>query len=186
MSDSTPRLVKFKNDSKSRRITGVDKVFNAMCELGREYGTTPPQNHVAKHLGVSKQYVSYVMHIMSLAGAIEWIDRYTYRIVGATWSPPDEISRVGGSTIPQNEQRSNLKRANLNGKLRFLVLERDGYTCRACGRNPRDHGVTLHIDHVIPISRGGKTDPDNLQVLCGDYNLAKGTDESQYMGTWDR
>jgi hypothetical protein len=181
MSDSTPRLVKFKNDSKSRRITGVDKVFNAMCELGREYGTTPPQNHVAKHLGVSKQYVSYVMHIMSLAGIIEWLDRYTYRIVGAAWVPPDEIPLVTGNVVPQDERRPNPTR-----KLRFLVLERDNYTCRACGRNPRDHGVALHIDHITPLSQGGKTELDNLQILCEECNTAKGTDESRQMSMWGR
>ncbi len=32
----------------------------------------------------------------------------------------------------------------------------------------------LHIDHVVPVSRGGLTEPENLQTLCAPCNLRKG------------
>lgn len=76
------------------------------------------------------------------------------------------------------------ERAKLTGALRFKVLERDGYKCRACGRNPRDHDVVLHIDHIMPIAKGGKTELDNLQVLCSDCNIAKSDSISKQMGLW--
>ena len=28
----------------------------------------------------------------------------------------------------------------------------------------------LHIDHIVPVSKGGKTVPSNLQVLCSKCN----------------
>lgn len=45
----------------------------------------------------------------------------------------------------------------------------------ACGRNPIDHGVTLHIDHKKPRSRFPELAlvETNLQVLCEDCNLGK-------------
>lgn len=59
-------------------------------------------------------------------------------------------------------------------RLRFQVLVRDGFTCRYCGASPqKDTTVTLHIDHIIPWSKGGKTTLDNLQTLCADCNLGK-------------
>jgi 5-methylcytosine-specific restriction endonuclease McrA len=43
-----------------------------------------------------------------------------------------------------------------------------GRPCAICGR-PAEH-----LDHVIPISRGGTDAPSNLQPLCARCNLAKG------------
>ena len=35
-------------------------------------------------------------------------------------------------------------------------------------------GQDYHVDHIIPISRGGLHHPDNLQILPADINLSKG------------
>ncbi len=43
-----------------------------------------------------------------------------------------------------------------------------GGRCLRCGAS----GVT--VDHVVPLSRGGRNDPSNLQLLCGPCNSAKG------------
>jgi len=56
-------------------------------------------------------------------------------------------------------------------KLRMQVLTRDGYRCCACGRTSAD--VELHVDHVVPVSKGGKDTLENLQTLCKDCNLGK-------------
>jgi 5-methylcytosine-specific restriction endonuclease McrA len=59
-------------------------------------------------------------------------------------------------------------------RLRFKVLQRDRFTCRACGRSPAiESGVVLHIDHIIPYSGPGETTLDNLQTLCERCNLGK-------------
>jgi hypothetical protein len=56
--------------------------------------------------------------------------------------------------------------------LRYRILEKEG-CCRSCGRRPRD-GVILHVDHIIPVSQGGRTELANLQVLCSECNIGKG------------
>ena len=33
--------------------------------------------------------------------------------------------------------------------------------------------IELHIDHIIPWSKGGETVLENLQTLCSDCNLGK-------------
>lgn len=55
--------------------------------------------------------------------------------------------------------------------LRFEILRRDGFTCRYCGRRPPH--VVLHVDHVVPWSKGGTNDPSNLRAACQDCNLGK-------------
>ena len=64
----------------------------------------------------------------------------------------------------------NKARIPLN--LRRRVLERDGYYCVYCDEDLRD--AEIHMDHVIPESKGGPTSYDNLQVTCRKCNLAKG------------
>ena len=75
------------------------------------------------------------------------------------------------NTLPEKKARKN--RAPYT-RLRFEVLARDQFTCRYCGASPtKDPSVTLHIDHIIPWSKGGETTIDNLQTLCSKCNLGK-------------
>jgi len=55
--------------------------------------------------------------------------------------------------------------------VRYQVLSRDR-VCQLCGATRDDD--RLEVDHIIPRSRGGSNDPDNLQVLCAPCNRAKG------------
>lgn len=52
------------------------------------------------------------------------------------------------------------------------ILLRDRYSCQFCGRVLPAHELTL--DHVIPRSRGGHTDWDNLVGCCHSCNNLKG------------
>jgi len=52
--------------------------------------------------------------------------------------------------------------------LRAAVLVRDGARCRKCRRS-----VNLEMDHIVPVSKGGKTEESNLQTLCRRCNRAK-------------
>ena len=56
--------------------------------------------------------------------------------------------------------------------LRKRVIERDGYHCVYCDEDLENKEI--HMDHVIPESRGGETTYNNLQVTCRKCNLAKG------------
>lgn len=49
------------------------------------------------------------------------------------------------------------------------VGRRDGFYCAHC----KSSGNDLQIDHIIPISKGGTNERENLQLLCKDCNGAK-------------
>lgn len=56
------------------------------------------------------------------------------------------------------------------------LLEQQDHRCPACGGDLRAlPNVEVHIDHKVPLSRGGSNWPDNIHVLCEPCNLSKGT-----------
>lgn len=66
-----------------------------------------------------------------------------------------------------------VERGKVSNKLRFSIYERDHYRCCICGTKG-SKGNDLEIDHIIPISKGGKTTYNNLQTLCKRCNKEKG------------
>ena len=63
----------------------------------------------------------------------------------------------------------------VNLRLRFRVMQRDSFKCCLCGTSPAiDPSVILHVDNILPYSKGGETTMDNLQTLCSKCNLGKG------------
>lgn len=63
---------------------------------------------------------------------------------------------------------------NVSLSLRLQVLSRDNFRCVFCGKSPAtDIGTKLHIDHIKPFSKGGKSTLENLQTLCEECNLGK-------------
>ena len=65
------------------------------------------------------------------------------------------------------------QRDAMTQSLRKKIMERDYYTCRYCGKY-MPSGKGIHIDHIVPVAKGGLTIESNLQVLCARCNLRKG------------
>jgi len=57
-------------------------------------------------------------------------------------------------------------------RLRAAVISRDGRVCSYCFKSVDDRGG-LHVDHKIPLSRGGRSTMENLVVACRTCNLQK-------------
>lgn len=67
--------------------------------------------------------------------------------------------------------KKKLKREPISKKLRFDVFKRDKFQCVYCGKTPPE--ITLEIDHIEPVSKGGKNDINNLVSACFDCNRGK-------------
>lgn len=59
------------------------------------------------------------------------------------------------------------------------LCERYEYRCLACGRQKK-----LTRDHIIPISRAGRDDIENIQPLCRPCNSRKGQQTIDYRPRW--
>lgn len=91
--------------------------------------------------------------------------------------PDDKEIREDTSSITTEGRTKSLKISysrNIPLGMRIRVLDKDNFKCVFCGRSPAtDIGINLHIDHIIPFSKGGKTTLENLQTLCEECNLGK-------------
>lgn len=83
-----------------------------------------------------------------------------------------EKIREGGA------QKNIEKTRTIPLNIRVKVLSRDNFRCSFCGKSPAtDIGTKLHIDHIIPFSKGGTNSFENLQTLCEQCNLGKSNTE---------
>lgn len=63
--------------------------------------------------------------------------------------------------------------STIPASLRRVVIERASDRCEYCGLSQAGQEATFHIDHVIPVTAGGKTTPDNLALACVSCSLHK-------------
>lgn len=70
-------------------------------------------------------------------------------------------------------KRGKNPRKQISGKIRQNIFMRDDYTCQICGANRHKDNVKIEVDHILPVSKGGTNDPNNLQTLCRRCNREK-------------
>lgn len=67
------------------------------------------------------------------------------------------------------------QRALMTARLRGHIKHRDNYTCLKCGVSvAAEPHLLLEVDHIMPVSKGGLSVPENLQTLCWRCNRTKG------------
>lgn len=100
----------------------------------------------------------------------DWIDQ----VCGKAWVNPGDFTAAYNHALKHFRKKPPRQRKAMSARLRFDVMKRDKYTCQICGRSKKD-GAVLHVDHIRPVARGGTNDKANLQTLCAECNLGKGT-----------
>ena len=71
--------------------------------------------------------------------------------------------------------RKKKRRPKIAPAVRAAVYERDGYRCVNCGVNRQ-----LTVDHVVPLSKGGKNRISNMVTLCRPCNFDKADGTALY------
>lgn len=116
----------------------------------------------AKVISVRSEYRNVVIDATTSRGSATYVvddSAYVAAVLEGTLRVAKRLVLAPGQrdtrTIPQD--------------VKTAVWNRDGAKCRECGA-----GHYLEYDHVIPLSLGGATSVENLQILCRQCNLAKG------------
>lgn len=95
---------------------------------------------------------------------IEWMSKW---IAERRRSRSQQLTRLVKAA--DHKQRRDVR--GIAARRRVEVLARDR-ACQLCGAGPDE--TVLHVDHIVPVSRGGLSDLSNLRVLCARCNLGKG------------
>jgi len=74
--------------------------------------------------------------------------------------------------LSKKPYKTRLERQKITNALRYKIMRRDGFQCILCGATGKES--QLQVDHIVPISKGGKTKIENLRTLCKKCNSGKG------------
>lgn len=149
-------------DTSNQLNIDVERLFENLLNLWQYYGRQPRRSELAQPPSKISQS-PYLRRFGSWGQALQKFVEYANG--EETLTPPPLTSRI-------NPNHRTGRDPSL--RLRFKVLQRDHFKCRQCGASPATSAnVELHIDHVVPWSKGGETTLENLQTLCAQCNLGK-------------
>lgn len=156
-----------------RRYTD-DECFENMLAVWTHYGRPP----LHREMGVPPSKVGGKAYIKRFGtwnkAIVAFVERVNSDTQPSAPSPPalKQTSQTEANTRP-SEAREESRDIPLG--LRFKVFHRDRFRCVLCGDNPsRSLTCVLHADHIIPWSKGGKTNIENLRTLCSTCNIGRG------------
>lgn len=151
----------FTPENKQKHIENLDKQY---LENNQRYVTVKYYKTVTKYRQVN--YVKYSYRERVLIDEINISHLLLLDLMGFALETGMTTTQ---SEIAELQTTAKEQRRKMTKELRKAVMERDNYTCQMCGKYMPDE-VGLHIDHIIPVSKGGKTELSNLQVLCSKCN----------------
>lgn len=79
------------------------------------------------------------------------------------------VTAARQSIVAASDPRVQVTRSSLSKAARAAIFARDGHVCSYCGTEDGP----FHIDHIVPVARGGGNRPENLCVACAPCNFRK-------------
>ncbi len=177
------------NDSRARKVyTGIKENRSLYNQYLSEYRSAVTSDYVIQKSGIKSMRFRQVesklcdqalltpQRDVEIEIHFEYISRGGRNHYSRLFK--ENYNSLKKSFSKMNEMESSrvmaqFERAKMSDKLRYEILTRDGHRCTICGATAAD-GVKLHVDHIIPVSKGGKTEYSNLRTLCERCNLGKG------------
>jgi uncharacterized protein YuzE len=166
------RAAGIKETAHGRRYTD-EECFENMLRVWTHYGRPP----MYREMDMPPSEVGPKAYIVRWGTWNKALHAFVERVNHDTDGSMDKPS-VSENTAEQNKPVKRVKEEdcrNIRLGLRYEVLKRDNFRCSLCGASPAlTPGVELHVDHIHPFSKGGKTENSNLRALCQACNLGKG------------
>lgn len=156
---------------KDRSLISKEELFSELGRVWRLIGHRPSKDEW-EHSQPRYSYTTYKTRFDGWVNACAAFIEHASE--SANRSAIDSTTQQSRSQ-PKAKQIDASEKRGIPDGLRWKVITRDQHKCVMCGRSPATHtGVALHIDHIVPFSKGGKTVLENLRCLCQNCNWGKG------------
>ena len=159
---------------KVRKEITEEQLFENIKQLWVKLGRQPRYSEIKVPLSEfsPRPYLNrFGTWLQALAKFVDWVNADA--VDEFATNGVDKI--VGKSSSKLLSSALRRTRRDISDRQRFRILVRDGFRCRSCGASPiSTYGIELHVDHVLPWSKGGETVDGNLETKCISCNLGKG------------
>lgn len=154
-----------------RRYTD-EECYRNLFEVWTHY-RRPPQyremNIPPSAIGPKAYVLRFGSWRKALAAFVQWVEDTSVEESGER--PPGQSADIPVAATPKTSRGPR----DVSWGLRFKVLHRDRFKCVLCGDHPATSATCkLHVDHIVPWSKGGTTTADNLRTLCEVCNVGRG------------
>jgi len=145
-----------------------EECFENLLAVWTHYGRAPKH----KEMNLPPSTVGPKAYVTRWGGWTKALYAFVDRMNRDT-EPSSDMSSESVAATEQTPAAGDKREIPLG--IRYAVLRRDNFKCVLCGNSPaRDPTCVLHVDHIHPWSKGGKTVVENLRTLCEPCNLGKG------------
>jgi len=153
---------------KQTKATGIpeEELFKNLEELWVKLGRQPRSREAITPLS-EYDITTYKRRFGSWMKALEKFVAYMNKEENVSSEKGIQNLQIGPLTKHKTSR-------GINWRLRFLIMRRDNFKCKNCGRSPAtDPSIILHVDHIKAWANRGETILDNLQTLCSKCNIGK-------------
>jgi HNH endonuclease/Homing endonuclease associated repeat len=152
----------------TRQDISNEELFENLAAVWTHLGQQPFGRHLSDPSTGSKFSTgTYEKRFGSWNGALIAFGEYLSGNADASQSPKLAVGSTSSTTGKRTPR-------DINWRMRAKVLIRDACICKMCGDSPaKNPDAVLHVDHIVPWSKGGETIEENLQTLCSMCNIGK-------------
>ena len=161
----------------ARRVHTNEDLFENLLNVWTHYGRQPHFSEMneppskLKNKNYTNRFGTWRKALLSF---VDFMNGDSSEDVNSPETPQNTISPIEKS-LEKTEKKQPEDRREIPLGLRFKVMYRDHFKCVLCGDNPpATPGLILHVDHITPWSKGGKTQIDNIRTLCASCNIGRG------------
>lgn len=174
---------RFNSSTLQRRFGGwLNTLKKANLEQTRIYGVSNEEyfhniEHVWTNIGRQPYYRDMEKPLSKYSKKAYWHRFGSWRKAleeFVKYTNSDEDVKKSFKIKQLSRGKSHRTNRNISWRMRFLVMRRDNFRCSICGTVQNiEKDITLHVDHIVPWTKGGETVMGNLQTLCNKCNIGK-------------
>lgn len=147
--------------------------FDNLLNVWSYYGRQP----TAKEMSKKPSVVGHKAYINRWGSWIKSLESFVEK-EKVNKTPEKTIdTEIDSITFAEKSKKANVKnegKRDIPDGIRYDVLRRNNFKCVICGDHPATNPkCKLHVDHIKPFSKGGKTKIENLRTLCSRCNIGK-------------